>query len=63
MVEKDISLFLEEFRKTEQTLSDFNYLWKKKNMSCIIYCSPNPKVWNAAVSIGNVLLSIGKSFS
>ncbi|KAL5263567.1 hypothetical protein ACHWQZ_G008813 [Mnemiopsis leidyi] len=43
MVEKDISLFLEEFRKTEQTLSDFNYLWKRRNMSCIIYCSPNPK--------------------
>ena len=44
MVEKDITLFLEEFRGTGQTLSDFNFLWKVKNMSCVIYCSPNSKV-------------------
>ena len=44
MAEKDILSFIEDFGNTDGTLSDFNYVWKKKNMSCIIYCSPNPKV-------------------
>ena len=40
MAENDIALFLKDFSQTEQTLSDFHDLWRKKNMSCIYYCSP-----------------------
>ena len=40
MAENDIALFLKDFSQTEQTLSDFHDMWRKKNMSCIYYCSP-----------------------
>lgn len=43
MVEKDISDFLAIFTQTPQTLTDFSSLWREKNMSCALYCSPNPK--------------------
>ena len=43
MVEKDIGDFLTIFAQTPQTLTDFNSLWREKNMSCALYCSPNPK--------------------
>ena len=43
MAENDIALFLKDFSQTEQTLSDFHDLWRKRNMSCIYYCSPVPR--------------------